>query len=383
MLALCEEQCAVFGVATPKTAAGLDRTSLGVLTRAPFLSVITPSLLKWPEWIPGIALSPALAPNDKQGNRKDMEKTIIGIDIAKAHFDIFDLNGHHHSQAPNSPHGIKALVKHFKELPSCQVIFEATGRYHKALEKALAKAGIAYTCVNPWQARRFAEATGKRAKTDKVDAKSLALMGRSLHLSPSIQHDEIFDILGEFELMRLALIDQRTAWKNREKILTTPAYQRILARQLKQIEKELKALTDNALKHIESHQELKERFDILCSIPGLGPTSALSILISMPELGTLNEKQVGALAGLAPMNRQSGTWTQKAHIRGGRSQLRKALFMPALVASRSNQDLKAFYTWLIKTGKPKMIAITAVMRKLIITANALVRDQRNWTQIKP
>lgn len=310
-----------------------------------------------------------------------MSANIIGIDIAKAHLDIFELNGQNHHQVMNTPQGIQALVAYLRKHQPCQIIFEATGRYHKMLEQALAKAGIAYSMVNPWQARRFAQAKGQRAKTDKVDAHMLALMGSALQLDPTVKRDEIFELLGECELVRLALKDQQTACKNREQILTNPALKRLVMRQLKQLDKDLQALEAQMLKEVSNHPELVERLDILKSIPGLGPISSMSILIAMPELGTLNEKQVGALAGLAPMDQQSGSWVGKAHIKAGRSTLRKALFMPALVATQHNPDLKTFYTRLVEAGKPKMVAITAVMRKLIVTANALVRDNRKWAKL--
>ena len=308
-----------------------------------------------------------------------MDNDIIGIDIAKAQFDIFELNGQNHTTRPNSPQGIRSLVKDLSKRGDCQVIFEATGRYHKALERGLAKAGIAYTLVNPWQARRFAEATGKRAKTDKVDAQMLALMGRALQLDPTIIRDEVIEMLGEYELLRLALVQQRTACKNREQILTNKPFKELVAKQIRQIEKDLAALEAKALQEIKAHPDLQQRFTILKTIPGIGPTTALSLIITMPELGTLSEKKVGALAGLAPMDRQSGTYQGKAHIRGGRSAVRQALFMPALVALRYNPDLTDFYTRLLDAGKPKKVAVTAVMRKLLVTANALIRDQRNWT----
>lgn len=308
-----------------------------------------------------------------------MTLTIIGIDIAKAQFDVFELDGQNHTTRPNSPQGIKGLVADLSKLGNCQVIFEATGRYHKALERALAKAGIAYTCVNPWQARRFAEATGKRAKTDKVDAQMLALMGQALQLDPTTIRDEVIEMLGEYELLRLAMVQLRTACKNREKTLTNKAFKALVVKQIRQINKDLAALGAKAMSEVKAHPELQERFTLLQTIPGIGPTTALSLVIIMPELGTLSEKKVSALAGLAPMDRQSGTYQGKAHIRGGRSSVRQALFMPALVALRYNPDLKAFYQRLTTAGKPKKVAVTAVMRKLLVTANALIRDQRAWT----
>ena len=171
---------------------------------------------------------------------------------------------------------------------------------------------------------------------------------------------------------------QRTACKNREKILTNKAFKGLVAKQIRQIERDLTALETKAMSELKAHPEFQERFDILKTIPGISPTTALSPMITMPELGTLSEEKVSALAGLAPMDRQSDTYQGKAHIRGWRSSVRQALFMPALVALRYNPDLKTFYERLTEAGKPKKVAVTAVMRKLIVTANALIRERREW-----
>ena len=329
-------------------------------------------------------LLPAFVPDDKKGNCKDMDKNIIGIDISKAHLDMFDQNGQTHRQWDNTARGIGALIKGLlKREEECQLIFEATGPYHKALEAGLVKAGIAYTQVNPWQARRFAEATGQRTKTDKVDAKMLALMGQALGLNPSLRRDRVYEDLAEIEGMRLAMVDQRTAWKNRQQMLTSKAHQRFVAREIKRCDQALEHLNQEAMALLKEHPKLERRWQILCSIKGIGRASALSILTNLPEIGILNQSQVAALSGLAPRERSSGNWKGKTRISGGRANLRKALYMPALVATRYNQDLKEFYTRLLEMGKPKMVALIAVMRKLIIIANSLIKNDRKWTQTRP
>ena len=168
--------------------------------------------------------------------------------------------------------------------------------------------------------------------------------------------------------------------KNREKTLTITLLKQQATQRLAQIERQLKAIERAIAERIEQDEDAVRRRDILLGIPGIATATAHAILIEMPELGTLGAKQVASLAGLAPVIRESGKWKGKARIGGGRASLRQALYMPALVATRFNPDLKARYDTLRKAGKPAKLAITAVMRKLLITANALIRDDRNWTE---
>ena len=312
-----------------------------------------------------------------------MSQVTIGIDVSKAQFDIFVSNGQNHSCMPNTPCGIKALIKTFSKLPDCLVVFEATGFYHRALERGLAQAQIAYVKVNPWQARCFAKSIGQLAKTDKVDAKILSTMGQTLPLVPSTIRDEVIEILGEYQLLHDGLVQTQTQWSNRMKVLTDKAAVRLAARMLKTLEKEIEQLTHKTKKLIEAHPDLKKRFDILITIPGIAARTAISLLTHMPELGTLSQKKIGALSGLAPMQSQSGTHKGVACIKGGRAPVRNALYMPALVAMRYNEDLKGFYDRLVQAGKPKKVAIIAVMRKLLTLANALVRENRKWAQFAP
>lgn len=307
----------------------------------------------------------------------------IGVDISKDHLDVCRWPDGVIRRFANDLRGHRALLAWLGEGEVARVVYEPTGPYHRGLERALAGAGLPLAKVNPRQARRFAEATGKLAKTDRADAAMLARMGALLEPEPRPVASEMLEKLRELHLARRALVKDRTAARNRQKVLSLPLLKRQNAARLKQIESQLAAIDRELEALIAFEPELARRFDILRSIPGISSLAAFALLIDMPELGALDQRQAASLAGLAPATRQSGTWSGRACIRGGRAQLRQALYMPALVAARFNPDLKAKYDQLIAAGKPPKVAITAVTRKLLILANALLRDRREWTPNLP
>jgi transposase len=306
-----------------------------------------------------------------------MAETNIGIDISKDHLDVHRLPGDERRRFDNSKAGHKALIRWIGDTPA-RVVYEPTGYYHRALERALAAAGMPIAKVNPRQARRFAEATGNLAKTDALDAAMLTRMGAVLSLEARSVPSGIINDLRDLRTARNALIKDQVAALTRAKAITLPLLKRHNAARLKQIEAQREAVDAEINALIQGDPDLAQRFAILCSIPGIAEVSAAMLLIEMPELGSLDEKQVAALAGLAPIARQSGNWKGKSFIRGGRQQVRQGLYMPALVAIRFNADLKTKYEQLIKAGKAPKQAITAVMRKLIILANALLKKGRQW-----
>ena len=306
-----------------------------------------------------------------------MAGTNIGIDISKDHLDVHRLPGDERRRFDNSKAGHKALIRWIGDTPA-RVVYEPTGRYHRTLERALAAAGMPIAKVNPRQARRFAEATGNLAKTDALDAAMLTRMGAVLSLEARPVPSGIINDLRDLRTARNALIKDQVAALTRAKAITLPLLKRQNAARLKQIEAQREAVDAEINALIQGDPDLAQRFAILCSIPGIAEVSAAMLLIEMPELGSLDEKQVAALAGLAPIARQSGNWKGKSFIRGGRQQVRQGLYMPALVAIRFNADLKTKYEQLIKAGKAPKQAITAVMRKLIILANALLKKGRKW-----
>ena len=306
-----------------------------------------------------------------------MEDT-IGIDISKDTLDAYWLSSREHRQFCNDKAGVKALAFWAKKTEVSRVIFEATGIYHRCIETGLAQHGVSFARVNPRQARRFCEGAGQLAKTDRVDAAMLAKMGALLELKADQPKDETLHDLKQLATARLALIKDRTAAKARLAATTHSLLSRQIKRRLKQVERDLSQVAEAIDAIVAADNELRVRADILMSIPGIAKITAYAILTEMPELGHLSGKQAAALAGLAPISRQSGKWRGKERIQGGRASVRRAVYLPAVVATRFNPDMKAKYEQLVSIGKCKKLAITAVMRKLIVMANALLRDQRKW-----
>ena len=308
-----------------------------------------------------------------------MTDITIGADISKDHIDLYSLPNGQTLKVANDRKGFAAILKWIGTKRVVRIVYEPTGPYHKAFERLMMVQGVALSKVNPRLARRFAEATGRLAKTDKIDAGLLARYGALLEPRILKANTKILNDLKELHGARLALIKDRTAAKNREKNLSNPLLKKQNADRLRQIERQIKAVDEAIMSLVGEDETLRARFDILVSIPGVSQVTASTLLIEMPELGELDEKAAAALCGLAPMSRQSGRWTGRAFIAGGRAVVRRALYMPALVACRFNPDLKANYDRLNAAGKPPKVAITAIMRKRIDLANALLKNNRKWT----
>ena len=303
----------------------------------------------------------------------------VGVDISKLTLDVYLHPQATARQFPNTAVGIKALLAWLSQTSVHRVIFEPTGAYHHRLERQLGDVGIPMVKVNPLQARRFAEAIGQRAKTDAVDAAMLARFGALDALQTRPVVSQTISDMKELLVARRGLVKDRVAAANRNHVLRSPLLRRLADQRLRQVERQIAAI-DAALRALcRADAELKARLDILVSIPAIGEATALTMLIEMPELGTMDNKCVASLAGLAPIARDSGQHSGKRFIRAGRAHLRQALYMPALVAIRFNADMKAKYQAMRAAGKPPKVAITAVMRKLAILANVLLREQRNWT----
>ena len=301
----------------------------------------------------------------------------LGIDISKTHLDVFRLEDQAARRFENAPRGFRALIRWLGQTPVARIVFEPTGPYHRPFETALS-GKLPLVKVNPLQARRFAEACGTRAKTDAVDARILARMGAALKLEPDAPAAENLLVLKDLQVARTALVKERTRLRNRSHVQLNPILKRQSKVRLTLVERQLAELDAAIARHIASDKALERKREILCSIPGLGPIAAALILTFLPEIGTLDRKQAGSLAGLVPHSRESGQWKGKSFISGGRKPLRDALYMPALVAMRFNPDLKAKYHALRAAGKPAKVAIVTLMRKLIEMANALVKADRNW-----
>jgi len=301
-----------------------------------------------------------------------------GVDICK---DRLDVHLHPHAASArfsNDAKGFRAMIAWLGGHAVERIVYEATGAYHRAFERRMAEAGFALAKVNPARARKFAEAIGAIAKTDPVDAAMLARMGALLNPRTAAPVSEHLDDMRQLLVARRALIKDLVAAQNRAQIRTLTLLKRQARERIKHVEAQLAAIDEALRERAICDPAFKARLDMLLSIPGVGETTALTLLIEMPELGRLENKCAASLAGLAPIARDSGKWKGERRIGGGRSSLRRALYMPALVAVRWNSDFKAKYKALTAAGKPKKLALTAVMRKLVILANVLLREERHW-----
>jgi transposase len=305
------------------------------------------------------------------------KKIHIGIDVSKSLLDVFILPHKKHMQFNNDEEGIKKLIRKFQLFPNALVVMESTGGYETPLSHALCLSFFAVCVMNPRQIRDFAKALGKLAKTDKIDAAMIALFASKIEPKSNIVFDEAQQELSANNARRRQLIDMITAEKNRLDKATSGQTQSI-RRVLDMLEKELKTINETLKNQIDNNDNYSEKKLILSSIKGVGDITATSMLCELPELGTLKAKQIAALAGLAPFNRDSGTLKGKRTIWGGRASVRNALYMATLVATKHNPQIKSFYQRLCSSGKAKLTALTACMRKLLIIMNALIRKNQFW-----
>lgn len=303
----------------------------------------------------------------------------VGVDIAKDTFDVYLHPAGRVGRFANDARGRSALVAWLEGFAIARIAFEPTGAYHHALERRLAAAGLPLVKVDPRRARRFAEVIGRHAKTDTIDAAMLARFAALLEPPVRPVVSATVDAMKELHGARRALVKDRVAARNRDHTHRSALLERQVRARLRQIERQLAAIDAALHATLAADPALQARFDILVSIPGVGQTTELAVLVEMPELGTLEHRCAASLAALAPMARDSGQRSGKRFIRGGRAPLRQALYMPALVAVRFNATMKVKYQALRAAGKAPKVALTAIMRKLLILANALLRDGRTWS----
>jgi transposase len=242
----------------------------------------------------------------------------------------------------------------------------------------LAGAGLPVVVVNPAQVRAFAQALGKRAKTDPIDAAVIAHFAEATKPQVRQLPDETTQMLADLVARRRQIVEMIAAESQRARRLTSARLKKSIARLHKALEKELSDLDREIGDHVRGSPAWAEKEDLLASVPGIGPTIARSLIAELPELGSLDRRQIAALVGLAPWTRQSGQWRGKSFIGGGRANVRRVLFMGAMVAARFNPTLKLFRDRLVAAGKPKLVAIVAVARKLLTILNAILRDKTPW-----
>ncbi|MGO7638558.1 IS110 family transposase [Rhizobium leguminosarum] len=303
---------------------------------------------------------------------------VVGIDVSKERLDVAILPQGEVFAVGNDHAGIDELVERLKGIGVDAIALEATGGYEMLAVAGLSSAGLTVLVINPAQVRAYAHAIGRRAKTDPIDAAVIAAF--VLATKPEIRplRDAETQALSELVARRRQIVQMVVAEENRLRMALAKQAQKSIKRLLKALRRELESLDADLDSHIRKSPVWRVREALLTSVPGVGATTARTLLAELPELGSLDRRQIASLAGLAPWTRQSGKWKGKSFIGGGRGKVRAVLFMAALVASRYNPDLKAFRDRLVAAGKPKIVAIVATMRKLLTILNAIIRDGRPW-----
>jgi len=303
--------------------------------------------------------------------------TYIGIDVSKEKLDVAWQGERKVKQYQNNAKGIAKMIAGFQGNEIDRIVVEATAGFERQSVREMLQLGLPVALINPTRVRRYAQAQGQHAKTDALDAHVLADFGKAMRPDIWQTKSDLEEQIGLRITRRRQLIGIRTEEKNR---LTTAHPDNIpgIKRHLVWLNSEI-ANVEEEIEHLaQSDPVLQEKIACLQSVPGVGPVTALTLIAEMPELGLANRKQIAALAGVAPYNRDSGNRTGRRHTYGGRSSVRSVLYLAALSATRHNPKIKEFYQRLLANGKEKKVALTACMRKLLVILNAMARDQKTW-----
>jgi transposase len=307
----------------------------------------------------------------------------VGIDVAKRTADIAFSDGRLSLSIDNDADGHAALIQRLQDERPRLIVLEATGGYERPLASALAAANLPVVIVNPRQVRDFAKATGRLAKTDRIDAAVLAQFARVINPPLRPVPDADRQALGELLARRRQLVSMQTAESNRLGMATQPKVRRSIQRVIDLLERQIDAIDSDLESRLRDSPAWAAKVDLLKTVPGVGDQTARTLLVMLPELGTLSRQQIAALAGVAPYNRDSGEFRGTRRIAGGRAEVRSALYMATLVASRYNPTIRAAYLRLQAAGKPKKLALIACMRKLLTILNAMLRENRPWNPPRP
>ena len=306
----------------------------------------------------------------------------VGIDVAKAHVDVAVRPTGDRWQAPHDGAGVQGLVARLKTLGPASVLVEASGGLELPLVAALATASLPVVVVNPRQVRDFARATGTLAKTDALDAAVLAHFADAVRPAVRPLRDAETQVLTSLTSRRRQVTTMLVSEKNRLGVAISAVRPRIEAH-IVWLEQELDDLDEGLRQTLRRSPVWREKDDLLRTVPGVGKQLSRTLLAHLPELGTLDRRQIAALVGVAPFNRDSGALRGKRTVWGGRAQVRAVLYMGALVASRFNPVIRDFYQRLLAAGKPKKLALTACMRKLVIILNAILKHRSPWRNPAP
>ena len=307
-----------------------------------------------------------------------MVMCFAGIDISKDSLDVHVIPDGVSFSVSRDDKGLEELAARLLPMAPQLVAMEATGGFETMVAAALNSRGLPGVVVNPAQVRHFAQALGKRAKTDPIDAAVIAAFAEAVRPKTRLLPDAETLALSELMARHRQLTEMLKAERAREMRAASKRACQSIRRVIATLKAELESLDADIDKTIRASAAWQVRVDLLQSVPGVGPTTARTLLAELPEIGSLSRREIAALAGLAPWTRQSGQWRGRSMIGGGRTTVRTSVFMAALVASRHNPVLKAFRDKLVQAGKPKIVAIIAVARKLLTILNAIVREQKKW-----
>lgn len=301
-----------------------------------------------------------------------MTQGIAGVDVSKARLDVAVWPGGESFWVANNEAGRRELVDRLRRAGVGLAAYEPTGGYERPVARALAEAGLAARRVDPWRVRRFAEALGRRTKTDKVDALAIARFAAEIAVDEP-QAAPTDPALQALAACRAQLVAERVRLKAQLQQADTPLVERLAVERLALVERQLKEVMAELRRHVAADPALSRRLELMTSMPGVAEITALTLLADLPELGHRDGKQIAALAGVAPHHRQSGANPGRSAIAGGRAGLRRVLYMAALSAARFNPEWKAWRQTLTAKGKPPKLTLVAVMRKMLVTLNAMIK----------
>jgi transposase len=301
----------------------------------------------------------------------------VGVDVSKSKLDVYLLERDLLPSVPNDEQAIATLISRLARYRLERIVIEATGRLEHAFVTAAIAKGLPIVVVSPLKVRRFADAVGQLAKTDEIDARLIAQFAATLKPAAHPPADPKAQIIKDLVVRRRQLTSLRTMEKNRRPIMPE-SLKPSIDRMIETLDRELESLEQLIQNAVEQHATWRHKRDLLTSMPGIGRSVASTLIGDLPELGSLSRRQIGALTGVAPFNRDSGAFRGKRRIRGGRAHSRTALFLSAMVAIRYNPDIKRFYERLLQAGKHKKVALTACIRKIVTALNAMLRDDKPW-----
>jgi transposase len=307
-----------------------------------------------------------------------MDAVFVGIDVSKDRLDVHVRPSGQAFVVTRDGKGLHELVERLRSVEPSLIAVEATGGFETVVAAAIAGAQLPLAVVNPAQVRHFAQAVGKRAKTDPIDAAVIARFAEAVKPEPRALPDEAARLLAELVGRRSQIIEMLVAERQRDKRASAERVRKSLARHIKMLEKELPEVDRDIDSMVRGSPVWREKEDLLITFPGVARIITRNVLADLPELGRLTRREIASLVGIAPFTRQSGKWKGKSMIGGGRPSVRSALYMAALSAIRCNPVMREFYQRLLARDKPKMVALIAVARKVLTILNAMIRDNRPW-----